>query len=53
MCRHLEIAESTWHRWLARYRPARRGMNASDAKRFKVLESENVRLKKLIGQEIR
>ena len=27
VCRHLEIAESTWHRWLAQYG----GMKASDA----------------------
>jgi len=31
VCRHLEIAESTWHRWLAQYG----GMKASDAKRLK------------------
>ena len=30
VCRHLEIAESTWHRWLAQYG----GMKASDAKRL-------------------
>jgi putative transposase len=30
--RHLEIAESTWHRWLAQYGPARRGRKANDAK---------------------
>jgi transposase-like protein len=43
VCRHLEIAESTWHRWLAQYG----GMKASDAKRLKELEVENTRLKKL------
>ena len=26
-CRHLEVAESTWHRWLAQYG----GMKANDA----------------------
>lgn len=30
VCRHLEIAESSWHRWLAQYG----GMKASDAKRL-------------------
>ena len=45
VCRHLEIAESTWHRWLAQYG----GMKASDAKRLKELESENARLKKLLA----
>ncbi len=45
VCRHLEIAESTWHRWLAQYG----GMKASDAKRLKELEAENARLKKLVA----
>ncbi len=45
VCRHLEIAESTWHRWLAQYG----GMKANDAKRLKDLESENARLKKLLA----
>ena len=46
VCRHLEIAESTWHRWVAQYG----GMKASDAKRLKELEVENTRLKKLLGE---
>ena len=46
VCRHLAIAESTWHRWLAWYG----GMEASDAKRLKELESENARLKKLLAE---
>ena len=45
VCRHLEIAESTWHRWLAQYG----AMKASDAKRFKELEGENARLKRLLA----
>ena len=45
VCRDLEIAESTWHRWLAQYG----GMKASDAKRLKELELENARLKKLLA----
>jgi putative transposase len=47
VCRHLEIAESTWHRWLAQYG----GMKASDAKRLKELEAENARLKKLVANQ--
>ena len=47
VCRHLEIAESTWHRWLAQYG----GMNANDAKRLKELEAENARLKKLVANQ--
>jgi putative transposase len=45
VCRHLEIAESTWHRWLAQYG----GMKANDAKRLKELEIENARLKRLLA----
>ena len=46
VCRHLAIAESTWHRWLAQYG----GMKASDAKRLKELEGENTRLKRLLAE---
>jgi putative transposase len=45
VCRHLEIAESTWHRWIAQYG----GMKANDAKRLKELEAENARLKRLLA----
>src|SRR3982750_2013826 len=41
VCRHLQIAESTWHRWVAQYG----GLKANDAKRLKELETENARLK--------
>ncbi len=34
----MEVAESTWHRWLAQYG----GMNASDAKRLRELERQDV-----------
>ena len=44
--RHLEITESTWHRW----RRAYAGMNAADVRRLKELESENARLKKLLAE---
>lgn len=47
VCRHLEVAESTWHRWLAQYG----GMKANDAKRLKELEVENARLKKLVANQ--
>lgn len=42
--RHLEVAESTWHRWVAQYG----GMKANDAKRLKDLEVQNGRLKRLL-----
>ena len=45
--RHLKVAESTWHRWLAQYG----GMKSNDAKRLKELEAENARLKKLVANQ--
>ena len=45
VCRHLQIAESTWHRWKAQYG----GMKANDAKRLKELETENGRLKRIVA----
>lgn len=47
VCRRLEIAESTWHRWKTQYG----GMRANDAKRLKDLEHENVRLKKIVADQ--
>jgi transposase-like protein len=43
--RHLEITESTWHRWRNQYG----GMKADDAKRLKELERENTRLKHIVA----
>ena len=45
--RHLEITESTWHRWRNQYG----GMKADDAKRLKELERENTRLKKIVADQ--
>jgi putative transposase len=45
--RHLEITESTWHRWRTQYG----GMKADDAKRLKELEKENQRLKKIVADQ--
>ncbi len=45
--RHLEITESTWHRWRNQFG----GMNADDAKRLKELERENQRLKKIVADQ--
>ena len=47
VCRHLEITESTWHRWRSQYG----GMKANDAKKLKELEKENQRLKKLVANQ--
>ena len=46
--RHLEITESTWHRWRNQYG----GMNADDAKKLKELERENVRLKRIVADQV-
>ena len=45
VCRQLEIAESTWHRWKAQYG----GMKVNDAKRLKELETEKGRLKRIVA----
>ncbi len=45
--RHLEITESTWHRWKTQYG----GMKADDAKRLKELEKENQRLKRIVADQ--
>jgi putative transposase len=47
VCRHLEITESTWHRWRNQYG----GMKADDAKRLKELERENGRLKRIVADQ--
>jgi len=47
VARHLEITESTWHRWRNQYG----GMKADDAKRLKELERENQRLKKIVADQ--
>jgi putative transposase len=47
VARHLEITESTWHRWRNHYG----AMKAKDAKRLKELEKENGRLKKIVADQ--
>jgi putative transposase len=44
--RTLEVSESTWNRWRARYA----GMKGEDMKRLRQLETENGRLKKLLAE---
>jgi transposase-like protein len=41
----LSVSEATYHRWRQQYG----GMKSSEAKRLKVLELENARLKKLLA----
>jgi putative transposase len=47
VARHLEIAESTWHRWQNQYG----GMKADDAKELRELKKENTRLKKIVADQ--
>ncbi|HLL39389.1 MAG TPA: transposase [Rubrobacteraceae bacterium] len=45
--RVLGVSEATFHRWRKQYG----GTSPKEAKRLKELESENVRLKKLLAEE--
>jgi putative transposase len=45
VCRKLSITEQTYYRWRREYG----GMKVDQAKRFKELERENARLKKLVA----
>ena len=45
VCRQLEIAESTWHRWNNQFG----AIKANHAKRLKELETENGRLKPIVA----
>lgn len=46
LCRKGEFSEATFYKWHAKFG----GMEASDAKRLKDLESENAKLKKLLAE---
>jgi len=45
--RHLEVSESSWHRWRAQYG----GMKTDEVKRLRELERENARLKKIVADK--
>jgi putative transposase len=47
VARHLEVTESTWHRWRNQYG----GMKADDAKELRELQRENSRLKKIVADQ--
>jgi transposase-like protein len=47
VARHLEISESTFHRWRNQYG----GMKADDAKELSKLRKENTRLKKIVADQ--
>jgi len=46
VCRRHGVSEATFYKWKSKYG----GMDVSDAKRLKVLEAENARLKKLLAE---
>jgi putative transposase len=46
LCRKLGVSEGTFHRWRAKYG----GLEVSEAKRLRQLESENARLKRLVAE---
>lgn len=48
LCRRHGFSEASYYAWRAKYG----GMAVSDAKRLKVLESENARLKKLLAESL-
>ena len=45
VCKRIEVTEQTYYRWRKEYG----GLRLDQAKRFKALEKENVRLKKLVA----
>ena len=45
VCREHGITETTYHRWKSKYG----GLSVSDAQRLKQLDTENLRLKKLVA----
>ena len=47
VCRRLEVSEATSHRWRNQYG----GMKADDTKRWKDLERENARLKRIVADK--
>jgi putative transposase len=46
VCRKHGISDATFYKWKAKFG----GMEVSDARRLKVLEGENARLKKLLAE---
>jgi putative transposase len=46
--KHLEVSEATCHRWRTQFG----GMKADDVKRFKELEVENARLKRIVAEQV-
>jgi putative transposase len=47
VCRHLEISVQTYQRWRVQFK----AMRPEDIVRLKALEKENVRLKRIVGEQ--
>lgn len=48
LCRKHGFSDASYYLWRSKFG----GMDVSDAKRLKALESENARLKKLLAEEV-
>ncbi len=48
LCRKRGISDATFYTWRKKYG----GMDVSDAKRLKAIEEENVKLKKLLAEQM-
>lgn len=48
VAQQLEVSEQTLHRWRQRYG----GLKAQDARRLKELERENVKLKRMVADQL-
>ena len=47
LCRKYGMSDATFYNWKAKYG----GMTASDARRLKMVESENKRLKQIVAEQ--
>ncbi len=48
LCRKHGVSDATFYKWRAKFG----GMEVSDAKKLKVLETENAKLKKLLAEQM-
>ena len=48
ICRRHNVTEQTYFRWRSKFG----GMTVSDARKLKELESENMRLKKIVAEQM-
>jgi len=48
LCRKHGVSDATFYKWRAKFG----GMDVSDAKKLRVLEAENAKLKKLLAEQM-